>query len=666
MAIDTVLTERSDATGGNGAPDPQFQHLFQPGRIGNLRLRNRVVKSPNTTATSNADGTVSSRTVNHYRRLGEGGIGLVLLEYTYVDDDASQSIHAQTGMSRQDHVAGMGWLVDEVHSTGAAVGLQLVHSGRQRFLGTAPMKSASTSSWDVAAMPFGVTPQRMSVEEIHGVVRSFGEAAARAYQARFDLVEVHAGHGYMITNFLSPHTNDREDEYGGSFENRARVLLEIVDSIRAHVPRSFPLSIRVSVSDYETNGIPIEETVQLCRMLEEHGVDVIHASGGHHARMEWEVSSWFMPRQPHRWGWERIKPAVSIPVIASGSLVTPEIAEEVLASGSADFVSLGRAMLADPDWTEKARTGRRLEIVPCIRCNDGCLERGVDQKRSVGCTVNPEVALEGRFPLGRAEHAERVAVVGGGPAGLRAAAALHDRGHDVVLYEAGQLGGALVHALGSVVKQDLAGLVAHLVHEVQRRDIDVRRQRVAAADLCGFDRVVIATGAPQRAFSGQVEGTVRVLDPIETSGRSAEISGHVVVVGGGFQGCETALRLSELPGVRVTVLEKGDSLMTGPEVKYDVMLLPRRLAEAGVEVRMGTEVIGIGHDGVRARRQDGVEAAPLQADWVVTALGREQASEALQNALDEAGIPHVTIGSADTPGRVYDALHSAFFAARLI
>ncbi|NUR62866.1 MAG: NADH:flavin oxidoreductase, partial [Catenulispora sp.] len=403
-----------------------FDNLFRTGTVGDLTLRNRVVKSPNITATCNPDGTVSRRTVNHYRRLGEGGPGLVMVEYTYVDDDASKSIHGQPGASSQNHVPGLGWLADEVRSTGAAVGLQLVHAGRQRFLGTSPMKSASSSSWDVAEMPFGVVPTPLTAEEIAGVVRSFGEAAARAHAARFDLVEIHAGHGYMITNFLSPHTNDRTDEYGGSFANRARILLEIVDSIRAHVPRSFPLSVRVSVSDYEQDGIRIEETVELCRLLEQHGVDVIHASGGHHARLEWEVGSWFMERQPHRWGWERIKSAVSIPVIASGSLVTPEIADEILASGSADFVSLGRAMLADPDWTNKAREGRRLEIVPCIRCNDGCLDRGLDRRRSVGCTVNPEVAEEGRFPLGTAPVRKRVAVAGGGPAGLRAAAALHD------------------------------------------------------------------------------------------------------------------------------------------------------------------------------------------------------------------------------------------------
>ena len=653
------------------APDSTataFPSLLEPGTIAGLRLRNRVVKSPNTTATCNPDGTVTQRTVNHYRRLGEGGVGLVLVEYTYVDDDASKSIHGQTGISRQDHVAGMGWLVDEVHSTGAAIGLQLVHSGRQRFLGTAPMKSASSSSWDVAEMAFGVTPTPMSVEEIQGVVRSFGDAAARAHAARFDLVEVHAGHGYMITNFLSPHTNHRTDEYGGSFENRARILLEIVDSIRAQVPRSFPLSVRLSVTDYEPDGITIDETVELSRLLEQHGVDVIHASGGHHALQEWEASSWFMPRQLHRWGWEKIKPAVSIPVMASGSLVSPDVADEILTSGSADFVSLGRAMLADPDWTIKAQTGRALEIVPCIRCNDGCLERGLDQKRSVGCTVNPEVAEEGRFPLGTATTAKRVAVAGGGPAGLRIAAALHDRGHAVVLFEPAELGGALVHSRGFTVKQDLAGLVEHLVHEVIRRGIDVRPVVADAGSLVGFDEVVLATGAPQRSFAGPVHAHERLLTPADIGPRRVEIRGRVAVVGGGFQGADAALRLIELPDVSVTLFDRGDRLLRGPEVKYDAMVIPKRLDEADVDVRLGTEVVAVEAKGVRVRPAEGGPGSDelCEVDWVVLALGREPSSSPLAAELARLGVPAVTVGSAHTPGRVYDALHTAYFTARHI
>lgn len=642
---------------------PATAALFEPGTIGSLRLRNRVLKSPQTTATCNPDGTVTQRTVNHYRRLGEGGPGLVMVEYTYVDEDASKSIHGQPGLSRRDHVAGMGWLADEIRSTGARAGIQLVHAGRQKFLGVTPMKSAGTSAWDYVTAQYGNTPEPLTIDEIHGVVESFALAAERACQARFDLVEVHAGHGYMLTNFLSPHTNDRTDEYGGTPENRARILIEIIDAIRARVPADFPLSVRLSVTDYEPDGIDIADTVELCRVLEAHGVDVIHASGGHHALMEWEVSPWYMPRQPHRWGWEKIKEAVSVPVIASGSLVTPEIAGEVVSSGSADFVSLGRAMLADPDWAVKAQQGRSLEIVPCIRCNDGCLHRGLDNFRSVGCSVNPEVAEEGRFPVGRAEAGKRVAVVGGGPAGLRAAAALHDRGHDVTLYEKGELGGLLNHAAGFTVKQDLADLVRHLVHEVTRRGIRVLREEAGAQSLAaaGYAQVVVATGAPQRSFAGESDPAAAVLRPEQVGEYRDKLSGTVVVIGGGFQGCETALRLREIDGVDVTIVERGDAIVTGKEVKYDAFAFPSLLEKSGVTVRLGAEATAITKTGVTIAGGD-----EIRADWVVTALGREAAPSALADGLRAAGVEVVTIGSADRPGRVYDALHSAHFAARLI
>ncbi len=216
----------------------KFPALFTPGRIGAVEIPNRILKSPQSTATSNSDGTVSQRTVNHYRRLGEGGAGLVMVEYSHIDDDASKAIHNQLGNSCREHVPGLGWLADEVRSTGAKVGLQIAHGGRQKFLGTAPIKSATASSWSDVEGQYGVVPTPMTVEEIDAVVKSFGEAAARAWAARFDLVEVHAGHGYLITNFLSPHTNWRDDEYGGSFENRARLLLRIVDEIRRRCRRA--------------------------------------------------------------------------------------------------------------------------------------------------------------------------------------------------------------------------------------------------------------------------------------------------------------------------------------------------------------------------------------------------------------------------------------------
>lgn len=642
-----------------------FEALFNPGHIGTVEVSNRIVKSPQSTATAHSDGTVSQRTINHYRRLGEGGVGLVMVEYSYIDDDASKAIHNQVGVSRREHVAGLGSLADEVHSTGAKVGLQIAHGGRQKFLGTAPIKSASNSSWDEVEAQYGVVPTPMTIEEIDGVVLAFGEAAARAFAARFDLVEVHAGHGYLITNFLSPHTNSRTDEYGGSFENRSRLLLRIVDSIRAAVPREFPLSIRVSVTDYENDGFPIEETVELCQLLEAHGVDVIHASGGHHAGMEWEVSPWYQVRAPHRWGWEMIKEAVSIPVIASGSLGTPDIAAEIVQSGSADFVSLGRAMLADPDWARKTREGRTLEITPCIRCNDGCLHRGLNTGRSAGCSVNPSVTQEGRYPVTAAGDPKKVAVVGGGPAGLRSAALLRDRGHEVTLFEPRELGGFLGHASGSSVKQDLSALVKHLVHEVVRRDVIVLPVAADVDKLVdgGFDTIVLATGAPLREADFPIDTGIVVANASDVRA-ATPLAGNIVVIGGGLQGCEVSLRIAELPGTSVTLLEQGGSLMRGGEVFTDIERLPLFLDAAGVSTRLGTRATAVTANGVLV--ECGVGDELIDADVVVLALGRVSGGNDFAKTLRERGFDVHVVGSAVSPGRVFDAVHSAFFVSRLI
>lgn len=644
-------------------PDTTFVALGRPGRIGTLDLRNRVVKSPQATATATQDGSVTQRTVDHYRRLGEGGIGLVMVEYTYVDDDASKAIHNQLGISRREHVAGLGWLADVVRATGAKVGLQLAHGGRQKFLGTLPLKSASTSSWSEVEAVEGHVPVAMSRTEIHQLVRDFGTAAARAHDARFDLVEVHAGHGYLLTNFLSPHTNDRTDEYGESFEGRSRILIEIVDEIRASVPSDFPLSIRLSVVDYEPDGITIEETVRLARMLKEHGVDVIHASGGHHALMEWEVSPWYMPRAPHRWGWEQIREAVDIPVIASGSLVAPEMAEEILASGSADFVSLGRAMLADPDWTVKALDGRRQEITPCIRCNDGCLHRGLNAGRSSGCSVNPVVNEERSFPLEITPRPRAVTVVGGGIAGMRSAAVLHDRGHRVTLYESEGLGGLLRFTRDWGSKVDLRALVDHLEHEVRRRDIEIIPRRAGIEDLVDAESVVIATGAPARDCGLKIAPGTVTTTPAAMS--PEDVGSHVVVVGGGFQGSECALRIARAyPDSRVILVEQGTGLQQGDEVFTDVMLMPELLERAGVDVRLSTRAVAADPDGVTVLA--GALEEVVRADTVVVAAGRRPDDGVLATALRERGQHVVTVGSADRPGRVLDAIHSAFFTGRLL
>lgn len=639
------------------ADAPFHAGLFRPARIGKLPLKNRIVKSPQTTGLSNQDGTVTRRTIDHYKRLAEGGVGLVIVEYTYIDDDASKSIHAQPGLSRREHIAPLGCLVDEVHAAGAKVGIQIEHCGRQRFLGTQPIKSASDVSWDYVEMLYGERPKPMTLADIDAVVEAFGDAAQRAALARFDLLEVHAGHGYLITNFLSPHTNHRTDDYGGSFENRARLLMRVVANIRAKIPADMPLSIRLSVVDYEPDGIVIEETVELCRMLERAGVDVIHASGGHHALMDYEVSPWFMPRTPHRWGWEKIREAISIPLIASGSIVEPDVAEEIIASGSADFVSLGRPLLADPDWALKAREGRKDEITPCIRCNDGCLHRGLNAGRSTGCAVNPSMGNEYRFPVERAQRSMSVAVIGGGPAGLKAAITMADRGHDVTLFDPGRLGGALHQATRCALKMDLRGLLAHLVSEVERRPIKIVGEQATFDTLRArrFERIQVATGRRPRRLSG--------LTPVDDVETFQGFGSPLTIIGGGIAGCDAALRAVEAGLQDVTIVERSERLLSADDVFTDQGGIPTLLAKAGVRIRTSLAA-RVREDGSIDVAGD-VDQVGVTDGVVLSAIGYEANRDLFDQLIESLPEWEIElIGTARAGTRVMDALHDGFFAGR--
>ena len=245
----------------------QFPNLFTPFMIGNLKVKNRIVKSSQTTGLSNMDGSVTQRLVRHYAELAKGGTGLVVVEYAYVDEIASKSCHCQLGITSHEHIAGLGWLADSIKNNGARAGIQIEHCGRQRFLGP-PMKTASRQPWPMLAEQFGCVPEEMTIEEIQQLVSDFGDACKRGKDAGFDLVEIHAAHGYLITNFLSPHSNHRGDWYGGSRENRFRILGDIVKDCRKKVGPDYPLSVRLSGTDYEPEGMTIEDTIYYAQELE--------------------------------------------------------------------------------------------------------------------------------------------------------------------------------------------------------------------------------------------------------------------------------------------------------------------------------------------------------------------------------------------------------------
>jgi len=644
----------------NDPPNEKFPKLFEPGYIGKLRIKNRIIKAPTLTCFASRDGCVTQRMINHYAQLAQGGSGLIIVEYTYVDDIASKSAQCQLGVSSDEHRPGLQWLASTIKANGSSACLQIAHAGREKFLGTPPIKAPSRIPWEEIYEVKAFPPEELTFEETRQIVEAFGEAALRAKQAGFDMVEVHGAHGYLITNFLSPRFNRRTDWYGGDLKNRMRILLEIVNSIREKTGPNFPLSVRLSGTDYEENSITIEETKNVAQVLQKLGVNIIHVSGGDHHTYDKQVAPVYGPLGNNVWCAEEISKVVTIPVIASGSITTPELAEKILAEGKADFISFGRPLLADPCFPLKARENRPEDIRPCIRCLDGCVTRGV-MVGSVSCSVNSTLGREGESKIVRLNKGKRVAIVGGGPAGMEAARVAALRGHKVTLFEKRQLGGMLIEASVPEFKADLRKLIDYLSVQVKKGGVEIVFRDVAAQVIKEgeFDACIVATGATPRI--PDVPGTDK---PLVVGGlevlQGAKMGKNIVVVGGGRIGRDVALFLAE-QGKRVVITTRRKDIAQGMN-RGEQLAYFQRLSKRDVEIRAGLHLEEITDNGIVVRDTRG-EKSDIKGDNVVLATGLVPNRGLYDELAGTPGLQVYAVGDCVEPRSIFDAIHEGFYAA---
>ncbi|NLZ93304.1 MAG: FAD-dependent oxidoreductase [Firmicutes bacterium] len=636
----------------------KFPTLFSPGKIGNLTLKNRVMKAPQSSGMSNIDGSVTERLVRYYRDQAAGGAGMIIVEYAYVDDIGAKSAHCHLGISNNEHIPGLAWLAENIKEQGAIPAIQIEHCGRQKFLGTQPICAPSAIPWPNLWNQYGVqaVPHVLTIEEIQDIVHAFGDAALRAKTAGFELVEIHGAHGYLLTNFFSPTTNHRNDLYGGSLENRMRIYLEVYRDVRKKVGPDFPVTIRLSGTDYEPDGFGIEETIALCKALENEGIDAFHISGGDHHTMIHQVSPMSVDICHNTWAAEAIKKEVNVPVIASGSITLPEYAEEILASKKADFIGLGRPLWADPEWPKKASEDRSEDIRPCIRCNEGCLERNFFKYKAVTCAINPVISREGELKITQTAQKKKIAVVGAGPAGMEAARVCKLRGHDVTVFEARDTkGGLLNEAAVPEFKADIRSLIKYQITALEKLDIPVINKMATAADLADFDAVICATGS--KPATPNIPGRDKKIatDALEILNGDTKPGKNVVVVGGGLVGSETALHLAE-NGHKVTLVEMLPQIMNDVAVT-DLLAYSERIAKTDMDILTSTSLLEIVDDGVIVESKDG--RAKLVADTVILALGFKSEQD-LYHTLLENGKETYLIGDAVKPGKIMDAFHTAY------
>ena len=633
-----------------------FPTLFSPCKIGNVTIKNRICKAPQTTGLSHMDGTVSSRLVRCYEDLARGEVGMVIVEYAFVDRKYSKSASNQLGICDDEYIVGLGWLADTLKNLDCVPCIQIEHCGRQRFLGP-PMKSASPNPWPLMYERYGqaAIPEELTIAEIHQLVEDFGRAALRAKTAGFQVVEIHGAHGYLITNFLSPFTNQRKDWYGGSRENRFRFLEQVFTRCKEYVGPDFPIIVRLSGTDYEPGGMTIEDTIYYAKRLEELGCAAIDVSGGDHHQMIHQVTPMQLSRGHNVWAAEAIKKAVSIPVFATGSITQPDYAEEILASGKADFISMGRPLLADPYWAKKAMEGHPEDISPCIRCNEGCLDRGNHLGKSINCTMNPTLGFEDALAIRPASNPGEIAVVGGGPAGLKAADTAALRGHDVTLFEKRSLGGYLHEASYPEFKADIRDALKYLVTQVEKHHVHLVEKEATLEDLKGYDAVIVAAGTTPAGLP--VPGADRpnvtlALDALKPGG--VKPSGEITVIGGGLIGVETAVLFSGEPGCHVNIVEMLPQIMNGCS-DCDHIVYSDKIKENGITVYTSSRVTAITDQGVEM--EQGGRKITVPADHVFIATGMKP-NRSLYQQLEDSGVRVFNVGDSLTPGKIYDAVHT--------
>jgi 2,4-dienoyl-CoA reductase-like NADH-dependent reductase (Old Yellow Enzyme family)/thioredoxin reductase len=563
------------------------------------------------------EGSVTDRTRNYYAARAAGGVGLIIVEATYVDK-AGHAFANQLAISDDKFIPGLSSLVQAIHKEGAKVAIQLHHGGRlakSELSGRQPVAPSPVASSE------GEIPKELSVEEIRKVVTNFADASFRAKKAGFDGVEIHGAHGYLIDQFLSRFSNKRRDFYGGDLQHRARFLTEVLNAAKERVGKDFPVWCRINGKEYGVpEGTSLEEGKQIARMAQDAGAAAIHVSASGPQSPIVLTSPTFVPAVIADLA-EEIKRAVRVPVIAVGR-ITPEAGEMILAEGKADLVAIGKGLLADANLPIKSAAGRLEDITPCIICM-ACR----DDLRSpailgIRCQVNAALGKEEEYQISPAKKAKKIMVIGGGPAGMEAARVAALRGHQVVLYEKrSQLGGQLIQAAIPPHKDRIEPLIRYFQTQLKKLGVRIELGKEATAHTVEEIKpevVVCATGI--RATVPEIPGLsqVHVVQAGDVLEGKVEVGKRVVVMGGESVGCETAEFLAE-KGKTVTVTRRGPEMA----LKVETVLRPfflGRLREKGVTLLTGIRYTEITPEGLVVTTKDG-QRRVIEADTIVLAAG---------------------------------------------
>ncbi|MDD5095254.1 MAG: FAD-dependent oxidoreductase [Dehalococcoidia bacterium] len=640
----------------------KFTKLFEPGRIGKLELRNRIMLAPHGTLMCELDGRSSRREVDYLAERARGGTGLIIPEGAKISRALEKpAAFAPFAVDSDALVPSLADMADAVHFYGAKIMMQLfVAFGRQAAEIDPQNPPVAPSAIPTFRDP-SVLCRPLSVEQIKAFVEAFGLGARRAVMAGFDAVEVHAHTGYLVDQFMTSLWNKRTDEYGGDLKGRMRFAVELVQSARKQIGPDVPISFRYSLVHFIPGGREIEESMEIAKHLEAAGVDLLSVDVGTYGALDYGLPSIYRGDAPWVDLAAAIKKVVSIPVMLAGNM-SPEASEAALEAGKIDFIGSARGLIADPDWPNKVRRGHLEDVRPCIRCNEMCIGN-VFRLKPMSCSVNAATGSERYFEFRKTDTPKKVLVIGGGPAGMEAARVAALRGHKVTLVEKQDaLGGQLRAAATASFKKPLRDLIDYWTTQLDKLKVDVRLSTAVTPAMLAkhkADAVVVACGGKPISPAIPGIGNENVVEVVDYHLGRKQVRGQTVVVaGGGLSGCDAALDLA-MAGKTVSIIEMLDDVALDM-FNISRLTLMRQLAERGVNIMARHKVKEFRPDGIVTLGPDGKDKF-VKADTMIVAFGVKKDDSLVKDVKAKWDEVYV-VGDCAKPAKVGEAVHAGFAA----
>lgn len=646
----------------------KYQNIFNPLTVKNMTIKNRIVMTPMGTNYGEQNGEMSFLHMDYYEQRAKGGVGLIIVENASVDSPQGSNGTTQLRIDHDNYIPRLFKLCETVHSHGACIAVQINHAGASALSSRINMQPVSASN--LPSKKGGEIPRPLQKEEITAIVKKYGEAAKRAQVAGFDAVEIHAGHSYLISQFLSPTTNNRTDEFGGSKENRARFAKMVMDEVRSQVGPMFPIMIRISADELVEGGNTLEDTLELLEYFAEEA-DIIDVSAGLTGSIQYQIDANYLKDGWRSFMAKAVKEKFNKPVITTGNIRNPKIAEKILEDGDADLIGMGRGLIAEPEWVNKVESGREDELRKCISCNIGCAGHRIGINRPIRCTINPAINIGEGYKKEKIKNSCNVVVIGGGTAGLEAACTAAEVGCTTFLIEKKDVLGGLAHEISKIPdKNRLADFPNYLINRASKlNNLFVFKNREADIkfiDSLNPNIIVNATGSNpllppikglKEAMEKENSKVASIKEMIENIPNYPEdMTGKkVVVIGGGAVGLDVVeffaprnakISIVEMQPVIGKDLDPVTKVQTSTLIeKHDVLELTNT---ALLEVKDNSFIV----------RRDGKEEE-LEFDYGFVCLGMRANApvlKSLRENFDSSKVEIVNIGDSVRARRIIEGV----------